>query len=369
LRALDPDLEVLYVGSGHALEQKLLRESDIDYIAIPSGKYRRYHRSLIRAALDVRTNTRNVRDILKVNAGYLRARRVIHQFKPDVIFVTGGYVGLPIGLAAQHLHIPIVLHEANAVSGLTNRLLGKYARIIATAFPVANYADFDATKLVFVGNPIREDILQANQTQAETFFAFSKQKPNILIFGGSHGAQILNDLVFDNLQWLVKHYNVIHVAGEQGIEQARFLAHQLDRDLQDSYRPYDFLRRELGLGFVLADLVICRSGANTVAELAAWHKPAILIPFKSAANNEQFENAQVLVKAGAARMLSEDKLSGRRLISEIDRLMESPKDRDYLQGNIEKFYKPDSAELLAKQILQIAKREGKTKHGKATEKR
>ncbi len=361
LRILDPRIEILYVGSGHQLEQKLLKQTGIEYIAIPSGKYRRYRRGLVRAALDIKTNAKNARDMLRVNAGYLRARRIIRQFKPDVVFIKGGYVGLPIGLAAQRMHIPTVLHDSDTVLGLTNRILAKQAVNLATGFPIQYYDNNTYHNLIYVGNPIKEDTIKANAGQAASFFNFVEQKPNILLYGGSLGAKVINEAVFENLGLLTKEYNIIHITGEQGIEQARFLSHKLPDELRESYRPFNFLRKEMGLAYAAADLVVCRSGANAIAELAAWGKAAILVPLNSAANNEQLHNAESLVKAGAARMLLEEDLSGRRLVSEIDRLMADPKDREYLKQHIVKFHKQNSAKELAELILEASKqnKEGK----------
>lgn len=359
----DPTLEVLFVGAGKALERQLVEDAGWRYTQVSAGKYRRYKRGLLAAAADVRTNAQNARDLFRTIAGLRQASKLIRQFKPEVVFIKGSYVGIPVGIAARRNRIPIILHDSDTVLGLTNRYLAKYATVLAVGWPAEQYARYHLAHIKYVGNPLRREAITGTKAAAEQFFSLYKQKPNILVFGGSLGARVINQSVIENLQVLTKQYNVIHVTGEQGIEQARFARHELSQELQTYYKPYEFLHAEMGLAYAAADLVVSRSGANTVAELSSWSKPAILIPYQGSANREQQANAAALSKAGAARVIDQDELGGRRLLAEIDKLMDNPSDRRYLAANIAKFHKPDAAEHLARLILDLAHGRGEGRDG------
>ncbi len=332
------------------MEQKILAGAGIDYARIPAGKFRRYGRSFYEAAIDARTNWQNFKDLFKFNGGILRSYQLVRKYKPDVVFVKGSYVGLPVGLAAKWLKVPLVLHDSDTVLGMTNKILSKSAQTVATGFPVEFYKEYGLDNLVFTGNPLRQSAIVGSAQIARRTFDINDQKPNILIFGGSLGSQNINTVVFDNLALMAKNYTVIHVVGEAQIERARFLASKLEDDYKANYKPQSFLRDEMGLAYSIADVVVARGGANSLAELAHWAKPAIVIPLPTAANNEQMKNAQYLARAGAIRLLPEKDLSGIRLLNELEKLFEAPADMRYLSTTIHKYAKPQAAQELA-QIL------------------
>lgn len=347
LRQLDKHLEVLFIGSGGAMEQKVLAGAGIEYARIPAGKFRRYGRSFYEAAIDARTNWQNFKDLFKFNRGVLRSYQLVRKYKPDVVFVKGSYVGLPVGLAAKWLKIPLVLHDSDTVLGMTNRVLSKSAQTVATGFPVEFYKDYNLDNLVFTGNPLRRSAVTGNVHSARTTFGISIQKPNILVFGGSLGSHSINNVIFDNLTHFVKHYTVIHVVGEAQIERARFLGSRLEAEFKNDYKPYSFLQSEMGLAYSVADVVVARGGANSLAEIAHWGKPAIIVPLPQAANDEQLKNAQYLARAGAVRLLLEKDLTGIRLLNELEKLFAQPEDMRYLSQTIHKYDKPNAAKELA----------------------
>lgn len=351
LKRLDKNLEVLFIGSGGPMEQKILAGAGIEYVRIPAGKFRRYGRKFYEAAIDARTNWKNFKDFFKFNGGVFRAYQLVRKYKPDVVFVKGSYVGLPVGLAAKWLKIPLVLHDSDTVLGMTNKILSKSAKTVATGFPIEFYREYGLKNLVFTGNPLRRSAIEGSKQEARLHFEIKEQKPNVLIFGGSLGAQNVNHTVFDHMEQFARRYNVVHVVGEAEIERARFLASKLPKELETSYRPYSFLKQEMGLAYSLADVVVSRGGANSLAELMHWAKPAIVVPLPTAANNEQTKNAQYLARAGAVRVLPEKGLTGMRLLNEIEKLFAAPKDMRYLSATIHKYAKPDAAKELAEIIF------------------
>lgn len=338
---------MLYIGSDGPLEAQVLKSAGVEYTAISAGKFRRYNRHWLQAALDVKTNWDNSRDFIRFNRGILQARKVIRKFKPDVVFVKGGYVGLPVGLVAGRAKIPLVIHESDIVFGLTNRYLIKRAQKVAVGWPLEFYKSYDRRNFVFTGSPLRRSAIKGNRRAALIQFRLTEEKPNIFVIGGSRGAESINSLIFENLSTILKKYSVVHVTGEQDIERARFVASRVEKELQKYYRPYSFLHNEMGLGYACADIVVSRAGANSLSEIAAWSKPSVIIPLSSSANNHQTQNAQALSRMGAIRLLPQTELSGFKLIHELDTLMSDKQSRKYIGATMHKFYEADAARKLA----------------------
>lgn len=338
------------------MEAKVLQGANVQYARIPAGKFRRYNRSIIQAALDVKTNWLNTKDFFKFNAGILKAHRLLRDFGADVVFVKGGFVGLPVGIAARRLKIPLVIHESDMTLGMTNQFLAKYAQFVAVGFPLEFYRQYDKKNLVYIGSPVPRTSLVGDKKSARAHFRLTENKPSIFITGGSQGAQGVNKIVFDGLEILTKNYNIIHQVGEHDIERARFLASRLDPDQKKSYRPYSFLRTEMGLAYALSDVVVSRAGANALINLAAWSKPAIIIPLPSSAQGHQAQNARNLARAGAIRVLQQENLTPLRLAAEIDGLLNDKPAREYLARTIHKFYNAESSKDLAEVIFRAGQR-------------
>lgn len=349
-------MDILYIGSGNTLEKDLVKKYHLTYKHVSSGKYRRYRRGWKKEITDLQTNKKNAIDALRFTKGYFQSNRILRSYKPDVVFTKGGYVTVPVGLAASRLKIPLITHDSDAVFGMSTRILAPRAQTIATGFPENVFADTPyKDKIVFTGNPVRKELLSGSLTRAKQTFNFNSNKPVVLIFAGSQGATAINEVVFEGLEIILKNYNVVHHTGANDIEKARFLAHNLPSSLQESYKPFDFLALELADALFYADIVIGRAGANSIAEIAAHSKPAILVPSPYAANNHQQKNAEVLERMGAARILQQDDLSPIRLISEIDKILTNPKVKKYLQKSIHELWVPDAAARIAHLLIQSEK--------------
>lgn len=353
LKIFNKSVEVLFIGSGGLIEKKILEGAGLHYVEIPAGKFRRYNRSIIQAALDVKTNWKNTKDFFSFNAGILKAHKILRKFEPDVVFVKGGFVGLPVGIAARRLKLPLVIHESDLSFGMTNQFLAKFAIKIAVGFPVEFYRQISHKNLIYTGSPVLRTSLVGDKKSARAHFRITEEKPNIFITGGSQGAQGINKVIFDNLDLLTKNYNIIHQTGESDIERARFLASRLKAKGKKSYRPYSFLKSEMGLAYALADVVISRAGANALTNLAAWSKPSIIIPLPSSAQDHQAENARLLARAGSIRVLPQANLTGLRLASEVDGILNNKETQKYLASSIHKFYNQDAARDLAKVIYDV----------------
>lgn len=347
-----------FIGSGSELERQLVEANGLRYHTVRSGKLRRYGRG-VAEIFDVRTITANTRDAWKFSRGLSDARKLLRALQPDVVFVKGGYVGLPVGLAARRLKLPLVIHESDTVMGLTNRLLAPSASIVATGFPIDNFEHIKiAAQIIPTGNPIRKELLRGDRRNALKHFAVDSSLPTLLFIGGSQGAQAINEAVFQALSNLVESYNIIHQTGEKDIDAAMFQRQRLMESYRKRYIPRVFLQAELADAYALADIVITRCGANVLAELAALKKPIIVIPLPTSANNHQLRNAQFLLQRGAARLLEQSKLTPLSLRATIDRLAESENDQKYLGSSLHRLAINDAAERLAEVIINLGKDHG-----------
>jgi UDP-N-acetylglucosamine--N-acetylmuramyl-(pentapeptide) pyrophosphoryl-undecaprenol N-acetylglucosamine transferase len=356
LRAFELNSQIHYIGGGGEAEAKLVAEYGLGYSIISSGKFRRYGRGLLGELKDVRTHGKNAADAIRFARGIRGARKIIKNFGADVVFCKGGYVTVPVGIAANKLKVPLVLHESDAEFGISNKTLAKRAKRIAVGFPLSTYTSFsDPDKLVFSGNPVRKQVIGYTKVKSLATLNLPKDKPVIFIFGGSQGSAVINESIFSSLEILCQHYCIIHQTGKADIERARFLAHNLTTEDQGYYHPYEFLHDDMGLAYGAADVVVGRASAGTIAEIAANKKAALLIPNIYSANAHQQKNADILSKMGAVRVLSESDLSGLRLLSELDRMVHDKKAMQYLQSTVGELYNPESAQIIAKTIIQVGR--------------
>ncbi len=306
---------------------------------------------MVREVFDIKTQYQNLLDLKKTLSGYNYSRKIIKQFKPDVVFIKGGHVGLPIGMAAGRMGIPYVIHESDAVMGKANKMLSKKATAIAVSFPVEAYSGISNSNIYFTGNPVRPEYYINSDLKPKNK---KEQKPNIMIFAGSQGAESINSIVFENIELFLKSFNILHIAGERGIERARVVRHRLPSELKKSYEPYGFLTDEMIAAYNWSDVVVARAGMNSLCEIAALSKPSIVIPLPSSTNDHQLKNAQYLLKHGAIRMLSQDEAQGKGLINEISKLVSDKEAMQYLSESIHKIFRPHASTDLAKIIISLA---------------
>ncbi len=337
------------------MEERIARSVGMQFEAISAGKFRRNHEaSALGKVANLSTLGLNARDVLRTAHGVAGAMSVLRHFRPDVIFLKGGYVCLPIGIAAYLLRIPFVIHESDVSPGLTNRILGRWATKIAVGFPEKSYHDFDTKRLVYTGNPVRRDLLKAHRLEGLAALKLDSNLPIVLVTGGSQGAAAINDCVMAALPELLAFCQVVHLTGERELERVKFeLGRSEPPRYFERYRPFAFLMAEMGPALAAADVVVARAGANSIAELAALGKPTILIPNYQMAGHQE-ENAKLLSRAGAMRVLDERKLTPQRLIGELKRLVNDEGEQHSLVSALKPFVRPDADMELARVILDTA---------------
>ena len=325
----------------------------LDFAAIKAGKFRRLHgANVFSKLLNPATLHLNARDLGRLVSGVGGSLQILRTWKPDVVFVKGGFVGLPVGLAAKLLGIPYIIHESDVSPGLTNRILGKWALKVATGFPVKSYHDFPPAKMVYVGNPVREELLRAHRLDGLVKFKLEQKLPVVLVTGGSLGAVTVNDVMLDSAHLLLDHCQIIHLTGEADFERVKFELGRMKLEHADRYHIYSFLMGDMAKALAVADVVVARAGANTIAELAALGKPTVLIPNYLMAGH-QTENAKQLARVGAARVIDEPSLTPELLAGEVDRILESEEEQRALSTAIRTFAKADANEELARLILEV----------------
>lgn len=358
LKAFEPKAEILYVGGGGEVETKLVKDYGLRYTKVSSGKYRRYGRGFWGELSDVKTHQKNAADALRFAKGLRQAKKILTSFQPDVVFCKGGYVTLPVGRVAGKRKLPLVLHESDAEFGLSNRMLAAKAQAIAVGFPLETYSGFEYIhKLVYTGNPVRSQVIGVSKAEAIKNLKISTNLPIVFVFGGSQGAGAINEAIFSDLAIIAKNFCIIHQTGSYDIERARFLHHNLEKELKNNYYPFDFLQNQMGSAFAAADIVVGRSSAGTISEIAANKKAALVIPNGNSANAHQQKNAEILTRLGAARVLPEPELTGLRLVSELDRMIHDKAAMRYLQTTIGSLYNPNSASEIAKCIIRAGRGE------------
>ncbi len=336
-RQFSSGIEFLFVGSRGRFANNAMEEAGIHARYILSGKWRRYFSFL------------NLFDPFKIPVGLAQALWHLFWFMPDAVFAKGGAASVPVVLAAWLYRIPVLIHDSDAVAGRANRFLSHFADRIAIAYPAA-HAFFPAQKTALIGNPVRTEILSGDAMRAAERFKFSREKPTILVLGGSLGAQILNEAMLRVVPSLLeKDVQVVHQTGDRHYESivAAVEGHGLKIG-ESGYVAQPFLGpRDLADVLALATLVVSRAGAGSIAELAATKKAAILVPLETAANDEQRMNAYDVAELGGALVLEEANLGENILFAKITALLNNPELCQTMGEKLHSFYHPDAALQLA----------------------
>lgn len=337
-------VEILYIGEKNGREEKICRDNKIDFQGILAGKWRRSN--------DLEDLVKNIVDVFKIGIGFCQAIHFLAKFRPNAIMSKGGYVSLPVVMAGNLLKIPILVHESDMEMGLTNKMAAKYAKVVATGFPVDNYANLPA-KMVHTGIPIDRDFFDETANEADyEYFGFNRRQPVLLITGGIQGAHQINLMIKENLKELLKHWQVIHLCGDGDYAELKQVREKLG-EIKDKYAVFPYLGRERIGAMRMAHLVISRASATTMMELASMGKPIILIPLPSAAADHQNKNAQVFEKAGAAVVLDENKLTADELCETIEALREDQSKLNAMKRSLCKFSKPEAGKVLVEELIQM----------------
>jgi UDP-N-acetylglucosamine--N-acetylmuramyl-(pentapeptide) pyrophosphoryl-undecaprenol N-acetylglucosamine transferase len=323
LKRIDQDISIIFIGSRFGIESQLIPKMGIEYFGISTGKFRRYHKSKILNIIDVTTIFKNIADFFKFVAGIGQARRILSDKRPDVLFAKGGYVSLPVGIAARTLKIPVIIHESDAVMGMANRQMSRFAKKICISFPVKMYPEVKRDTLIETGNPIRDDILMGDGTRYKSEIGFSEDRKTILILGGSQGSLFINETVMEIAEELLENYQILWIAGERDADFVSYKINELPENKRKYVKVYGFVTSEMADIYASCDIAITRSGSNAIFELAALGKPAIFIPHEASPGGHQFENARTFSRSGAAYVMGQDTLTPKKLMHQLLFLLEN----------------------------------------------
>ncbi len=287
--------DVVYIGSS-GIEKDIIARFPVPFFEIAAGKLRRYF------------SYDNFKDVIKVLWGIIQSLGILVRYRPRVVYSKGGFVSVPVALAAWLLRIPVVSHESDLTPGLANRIIALFAKEILYSFPETER--FLAGKRAsLVGIPVRKELFGGNSDRAKVLCDFhGEPKPVVLFMGGSLGAKALNDVVEAGLSKLLERYWVIHITGRGKANALKY----------PGYFQVEYISEGLEDLLALAQVVVCRAGANSLFELLALKKSMILVPLVMGSRGDQLDNARCFSQHGWARILPEEALSVERLNLEID---------------------------------------------------
>ena len=342
--------EIYYLGPGLFLESSLEREvMNFHYTVLMTGKWRRYF------------SFKNFIDLFKISIGVIQALWKVWVIMPDVVFSKGGYGSIAAVLACWLYRIPIIIHESDSMPGLANRLLAPFATLIAVSFSeAANYLPKDKT--YFTGEAIRDSFFKPPEPERERALLYlATKKPVILVLGGSQGAEKINDIILDVLSNLLEAAEVIHQTGDNNYDsvfnESRVILNGLTGEQLISYHPVKFLvEPEYVAAMHIADLIISRTGAGSIFEIAAVGKASILVPITDSPSDHNRRNAYIFAEGGRAEVIEEANLTPNLLLSVIRSILNNPEKRKTMEEKAKQFATPDAARLIAQALLNLIPR-------------
>lgn len=364
LKRAQSDVQIVYIGQkGDSLADVPARDPNIDEVfAVPAGKFRRYHGEGLRQFLDVKTMALNGRDVFRVIRGLFQSRRLLKRLKPDIIFIKGGFVGVPVGLAAAQLGIPFITHDSDAIPGLANRIIARWAIMHAVALPKDVYS-YDQAKTVTVGVPVVGDyafVTPELKNQYRQELQLPTDGKLLFIIGGGLGAQRVNDAVASALVSLLATFPDLRVV--HGVGRAN---EQTMREHYEQLLSPEQVARVQTAGFLhdvyrysgAADVVITRAGATNLAEFAVQGKACIVIPNPFLTAGHQLKNAAYLEEQQAAELITETDLEIQptALTTLVADLLNDPKRQAELGERFTAFGHPAAAHELADLLLDAAR--------------
>lgn len=342
--------EIHYFGPGLFLESSLEREEmNFHYAVLVTGKWRRYF------------SIKNFIDLFKIFIGLIQALWKVWLVMPDVIFSKGGYGSATTVLAGWLYRIPIILHESDSAPGFANRLLAPFATFIAVSFSEA-VRHFPEGKTYFTGEAVRDAFFAPPNAEKErALLHLTTKKPMILVLGGSQGAQKINNIILDILPNLLGTAEVIHQTGDQNyngvFSESRVVLEGASGTELISYHPVNFLvEPEYVAAMHLADIVISRSGAGSIFEIAAAGRASILIPIADSPNDHARRNAYIFESSGRAEIIEEANLTPNLMLSVIGSILNNPEKKKSMEEKAKAFATPDAAKLIAQALINLVSR-------------
>jgi UDP-N-acetylglucosamine--N-acetylmuramyl-(pentapeptide) pyrophosphoryl-undecaprenol N-acetylglucosamine transferase len=330
-------VETLWVGGEGGMEQELVKRTGIPHASIPAAGV---HGVGLRALPG---------NLAKLSRGLFAARRLLREFRPEVLFFTGGYVAAPMAIAGRN--VPTLLYVPDIEPGLALRFLSRFADRIAVTAPDSRRYFPSPEKLVLTGYPLRADLADWSRQDAIRHLDLSGDLPTLLIWGGSRGARSINRAVLNQLAGFLELAQVIHVSGNLDWPEVENASRQLTSPLAERYRPMPYLH-EMGAALAAADLVVSRAGASALGEYPFFGLPAVIVPYPHAWRYQKV-NADYLAERGAAVLLHDETLEEKLLIVVKDLLGNRPK-REAMRTAMQRLSRPDAAGAIASQLLELA---------------
>ncbi|MEB5783686.1 undecaprenyldiphospho-muramoylpentapeptide beta-N-acetylglucosaminyltransferase [Staphylococcus pseudoxylosus] len=331
--ALEEGYEAFYIGSKNGIEREMIESQlpSIKYHSISSGKLRRY------------ISWDNIKDVFKVLKGILDARSVLKKEKPDLLFSKGGFVSVPVVIAAKSLKIPTIIHESDLTPGLANKISLKFAKKIYTTFE-DTLQFLPKEKADFVGATVREDLKTGDKKRGYQLTEFNDNKKVLLVMGGSLGSKKLNSIIRDNLDALQTSYQIIHLTGKGLIDE--------QYTNQKDYIQFDFVKDDLTDLLAITDTVISRAGSNAIYEFLALRIPMLLIPLGlDQSRGDQIDNAKNFETKGFGKTIPEDVLTEQKL---IDQLNDIETNRDTIINQMQTYKESFTRQDLFRKIIKDA---------------
>ncbi len=338
-----PDAQIAFVGTEKGLENRL----------VPKENYKLYYIKI--QGIKRSVSLSNLKTAYLVLTSPTKAKKIIREYKPDIVIGTGGYVCWPLLKAASSMGIPTMVHESNALPGVAVRQLQNKVDVILTNFKATEELLDTDKKIVNVGNPLRKTYGTTDRETARRKLGIDGSKFVILSFGGSLGAPRINEAAIDVMRnFGVNNENVVHYhsGGSRGYENAMrlFAGYGLEKNPRLVIKDYIY---DMPLYMAAADLVICRAGAMTLTEIAMMRKAAILIPSPNVADNHQYKNAKVLSDAGAAVLLEEKDLNAESITNAVESLYNDCVEREKMEESISEFVNADAGKMIYEEIRSL----------------
>ncbi len=326
--------DVSYIGSESGIERELISTlNSVKYYPISTGKLRRYF------------DVKNFKDPLKVLKGIFQAKSILSNIKPDVIFSKGGFVSVPVVIGAKLNKLPVIIHESDLTPGLANKISIPFATKVCVTFP-ETISHIPEHKAVSIGPIVREEILKGKKSEGLKLCDFISVKPVLLIMGGSLGAKRINEAVHNNLDMLVKQFQIVHICGKGNLNPS--LARK-------GYKQFEYVGSELPHLMQMTDIVISRAGSNSIFEFLALKKPMLLIPLsKAQSRGDQILNAESFYKSGFCEVLQEEELTDERFLIEVNDLFLN---KDKYIENMMTVTESDSLNNVLSLIQRVGKKE------------
>jgi UDP-N-acetylglucosamine--N-acetylmuramyl-(pentapeptide) pyrophosphoryl-undecaprenol N-acetylglucosamine transferase len=340
--------EIVFLGSDDGLETVIVPAAGFRLATVKAGKLRRY------------VAWQTITGVLRVPMGMIQAIGIVRKFRPQVVFTSGGYMAVPAGLAARLNRVPLFMHQQDVPPNLGNKLAAPLATRISVAF-AESLAYFPVHKTVRLGNPIRQAVLDVRSIRPKEAckrFGFEEQEPLLLVTGGSQGARHLNQIVCEALPNLLVHCQVLQISGKELYGETQKLSNNalnyLEEPMRRRYRLVAYLNEEMPLALQAADLVLCRSGASTLSELAVLGKPSILVPLPPAiGNSPQEANAEMFERKAAAEVIKDHDLKPQELVERVKYILSSSTRLEAMAEASSSFAKPEATQEITAELVKF----------------